>query len=461
MKNLILLSLLICSTLTLSAQLPHALRDENGRQAIYRGFVVVTNDGNFANDDYARMVRLGANSQVIRLELGKLSSLPGAKLSPEYLLKLDSLVQFGKNAGLKTVFKMTVYGVSQFSWEEFWVNENNEHQLYIDAWKVIWERYKDESSVLGYDIVNKPRKLTMDISYTDLTNQYLIPLYQRLIDECQKINPSKYCLIQSVFMNKGEAINGNQYAEFTASIKRKNILFAPHIYQEKKDLVKNTMLRFEKESKMLHAPVFIGEWGFPTFATTDSTMNGKLGQLNYMDFYIRTAELFDSLGVNSIKAWFSGNPTMQNFLPGGRSTWAIFSDKNAVGTVERKYITDIIARPYPQCIAGDIQSFKYEFATRSFDLYLRSDNSKGASKIFVGADRHYPDGFTIVVNDSFILCHNPLKNTGLEVRKSDRNSKPEDFVWDSSRQQLVVLKWPLDQADLHLRIVPGTSNWNE
>lgn len=455
MKKLLVLALLAISTIQLSAQLKHALRDDNGRHVIGRGFVVVTNNSYFTKDDYTRMVRLGANYQVIRLELGKLSTLPGASLDSDYLLKLDSLIQLGADVGIKSVFKMTVYGVEGFSWEKFWDNENNVNEKYLDAWKVVWDRYKNTDAVMGYDIVNEPRKLSMDISYDDLTNQYLIPYYQRLIDESQKINPDKYCLIQSIFMNKGEAINGNQYAEITKPIKRNNILFAPHIYQNQKDLVKPTLLRFEKESEMLNAPIFIGEWGFPTFSKTDSAMNGRLGQLNYMDFYIRTAELFDSLGINTIKAWFSGNPRMQNFMVGGPSTWAIFSDKHAVGTAERKYITDIIARPYPQTIAGDILSFKYDFATRSLDVFLKSDNSKGASKIFIGANRHYPDGFSIVINDSFVLCHNPLKTTGLNVIKTDATSILYEFYWDETKQQLVIPKWPIDKADLHVRIIPG------
>lgn len=455
MKKILALTILICLGTTVSAQMKHALRDENGRHVIGRGFVVVTNNSYFDSDDYTRMVRLGANYQVVRLELGKLSSFPGASLDPDYLIKLDSLVQLGKQVGIKTVFKMTLYGIQGFSWENFWVNENNVHETYIDAWKVVWNRYKNESAVTGYDLVNEPRKLTMEISYDDLTTKYLLPLYQRLIDESQKINPGKYCLVQSIFMNKGEKVNGNQYAEITAPLNRKNILFAPHIYQEKKELVKPSLLRFEKESDVLNAPIFIGEWGFPTFAKTDSSMTGSLGQLNYMDFYIRTAELFDSLGFNTIKAWFSGNPRMQNFLSGGRSTWAIFADKHAVGTVERKYITDIIARPYPQTIAGDIQSFKYDFATRSLDVYVKSDNSKGASQIFIGANRHYPDGFSLVINDSFVLCHNPLKTVGLEVFKQDETGNPADVIWDEQKQQLRILKWPKDKADLHIRINPG------
>jgi hypothetical protein len=423
-----------------------------------RGFVVVTNNSYFNSGDYIRMLRLGANYQVVRLELGKLSAFPGASLDPNYLLKLDTLVQLGKNAGIKTVFKMTLYGIQDFSWERFWANENNLHEKYIDAWKVVWMRYKNEPYVTGYDIVNEPRKLTMDIWYDDLTSNYLIPLYQRLIDESQKINSEKHCLVQSIFMNKGEKVNGNQYAEIKTPINRKNIIFAPHIYQENKELVKPTLLRFEKESDMMNAPIFIGEWGFPTFDKTDSTMTGRLGQLNYKDFYIRTAELFDSLGINTIKAWFSGNPRKQHFLGGGPSTWAIFEDKHAVGTVERKYITDIIARPYPQCIAGDIQSFKYDFATRSLDVFLKTDNSKGASQIFIGANRHYPDGFSVVINDEFVLCHNPLKTVGLEVFKSTESSNPADFIWDKTSQQLHIQKWPEDNAELHVRIIPGINN---
>ncbi|MFT5883608.1 MAG: endoglycosylceramidase [Arcticibacterium sp.] len=196
-------SLCFALTSVCFAQIKHGLRDESGRHIIPRGFVINTNDYGgevfFDSDDYVRMVRLGANAQVIRLELGKLSTFPGGKLDANYLLKLDSLVAMGRKTGMKTVFKMTVYGVDKFIWEDFWQNNNNEHQTYIEAWKVIWNRYTNDKSVLGYDIVNEPRKLTMDISYTALTGKYLLPLYQKIIDESQNINADKRILIQSIF----------------------------------------------------------------------------------------------------------------------------------------------------------------------------------------------------------------------------------------------------------------------
>ena len=93
------------------AQLKHPIRDEQGRHVIPRGFVINTEDkeGNiyYSSNDYHRMVRMGANFQVIRLRLGALGGYPGNQLKESYLLHLDSLVQMGKNAGLKTDFKLT------------------------------------------------------------------------------------------------------------------------------------------------------------------------------------------------------------------------------------------------------------------------------------------------------------------------------------------------------------------
>ncbi|WP_300022371.1 cellulase family glycosylhydrolase [uncultured Maribacter sp.] len=466
MKKILSISLLIlASTITCFAQIRHGLRDSQDRHIIPRGFVINTNDHRgevfFNSDDYARMVRMGSNTQVIRLELGKLSKFPGGKLDNDYLIKLDSLIDLGRNAGIKTIFKMTVYGVDSFIWEDFWLNKNNEYNTYIAAWQVIWERYAKESSVLGYDIVNEPRKLTMDITYNELTRKYLVPLYQKIIDASNLINPDKKILLQSIFMNKGEAIDNNQYAEITTNVNRKNIVFAPHIYQNKIEYIKPVMDRFNKESIFLNAPILIGEWGFPTFAITDTLVSGKLGQLEYRELYIKTAEVFDRMGVGSIKAWFLGNRSMQNFLPGGPSTWAIFSDKKAAGTVERKYITDIIARPYPQTIAGDIKSFLFNHATRTLDVTIKPDSKKGSSEIFIGANRHYPDGFSILIDDDFVMYHDPIKNKGLEVYKCPKSMQPKNFIWNSFTQKLTILKWPDNKTELQIQIVPGIRNYIE
>ena len=437
------------------AAIKHGLRDEQGRHMVARGFVANTNDHagpvDFEPDDYLRMARLGANVQVIRLEMGRLSNFGDSKFEPEYLARVQRGTRLAREAGIRTVFKMTVYSADGFSWQSLWLNQNEEQQIYIDAWKPIWEAFKDDDFVIGYDLVNEPRKLSLDMSYDDLTSDYLVPFYERLIDAATPYRGNKKFLIQTIFMNKGDAVDRNQYAEIKKKIDRANIIFAPHIYQENLDYIEPTMRRFEKESDLLNAPILVGEWGFPTFVTTDNSVKE---QLDYIEFYIRTAEVFDEMGIGAIKAWFLGNRSYQNFLPGGESTWAIFQDKQAVGTVERKYITDIIARPYPQFIAGDIRSFMFDFATRTLDLNITTDNSKGASRIFVAADRHFPDGFSIYVGTDLILTKSPL-SVGLKVHSSNTNTDPSAFIWDDTKQQLIVLRWPADKSDISVQIKPG------
>ncbi len=453
-----LLALVLIVAAPVSAQLPFGLRDAQGRHVVARGFVVTTSDGlgevTYEADDYARMVRMGANYQVIRLELGQLSALPGARRDEKYLLRLDGLVALGRSAGMKTVFKMTVYGVKGFSWEAFWLNQHGELDRYVAAWQAIWQRYREEASVVGYDLINEPRKLAMAISYDDLTTRYLLPHYRKLIDESHRINAAKVCLCQGIFMNKGEGIEHNQYAEIKEPIGRPNLYFSPHLYQANAEHVASTLPRLIQEASRQQAPMFIGEWGFPTFDTTDASV---AEQQKYARLYQETADAFDRLGVGTIKAWFTGTRVKQNFLGGGPSTWSIFSDAKGVGTVERKYITDVIARPYPQAIAGDIMSFRYDYASRVLEVKLRSDNRKGESRIFVGANRHYPDGFSVYCGDTLILGRNPLRPSGLEVLKSGPADDARDFIWDEARQQLVIQKWPVDGAELRLRIAPGVA----
>ena len=135
----ILFSLFIIPSST--AQLKHAIRDEQGRHVIPRGFVINTDDSKgpiyYTTGDYHRMVKMGANFQVIRLRLGALGGYPGNELEESYLLHVDSLVQMAADAGLKTDFKMTVYMTDGFDWTDFWSNKKGEQETLVRAWKEI------------------------------------------------------------------------------------------------------------------------------------------------------------------------------------------------------------------------------------------------------------------------------------------------------------------------------------
>ena len=87
-------------------------------------------------------------------------------------------------------------------------------------------------------------------------------------------------------------------------------------------------------------------------------------------------------------------------------------------------------------------------------MVIRSENNKGASRIFIPADRLYPDGFTVTIG-GVVVIYNPLINVGLEVIDPGTGNSPPEIVWDPFRQQLVVLKWPVDQETFKVTIQPG------
>lgn len=457
MKKIITLLTLVTTVLSASAQLRHPSRDAEGRHEVARGFVVITSDGMgdvyYDEGDYQRMARLGSNFQVIRIDPTKLGAAVDPQITQEYLIRLDSLVDMGRNVGIKSAMKLTVYGMENFSWENFWRNKHKLKEQHIDRWRVLWDRYKDDDFVVGYDLLNEPRKMSFDVTYTELTNKHLVPYYERVIDEAVKYNPNKLFYCQSIFVNKGEQEEHMQYSPITVPINRDNVVFCPHTYKNKIEEVAPTMEMFDENSVTMDAPMFVGEWGFPTLASTDVEMTK---QFDYIGFYMATADEFDRLGCGSIKAWFTGSRKIgTNLIMGETYTWSMFQDKKDVGSYERKYIMDIVARPYPQLIAGDIYGFKFDYARRVFTLELKPDNSKGSSHIYISADRFYPDGFTIECGEGVALSYDPMKNIGLEVKRNDAKLDLSNFVWDSAKQQLVVLKWFSDGEMTNLTVRPG------
>ena len=118
MKTVLILITSILLSLPVSGQLKHAIRDEQGRHVIPRGFVINTEDSKgdiyYTPDDYHRMVKMGANFQVIRLRLGRLGGYPGNELEHLTCCTLIPWFRWERMQDMKTDFKMTVYGTTGF-----------------------------------------------------------------------------------------------------------------------------------------------------------------------------------------------------------------------------------------------------------------------------------------------------------------------------------------------------------
>jgi hypothetical protein len=190
----------------------------------------------------------------------------------------------------------------------------------------------------------------------------------------------------------------------------------------------------------------MGEWGRQTYTANDTSLEE---QLAYYRLYEGVSSIFDSQGMGLIKPWFTGSP-----IP-ARYTWSIFNDTAMVGTTERKYIVDIIARPRPLWLNGTPGKFSFNAVTRIFTMNFTPGRKGGYSAFFLPENRHYPDGFTLQYNQNLVLTRDSKSPGGLRVIRCPENTDPTLFLFDEPTQRLLVLDWPEGNEQCTIKVVPG------
>jgi hypothetical protein len=463
MNKLVLFLLLSATSFRASAATNElaSIHDETGRELVLGGFVALTEDGKgnirYTPDDYRRMVRMGANIQVIRTTLGRLGGWPGKAGDPAYFSQLDEMVRLGKEAGLKTVFKLVVYDIRPFGnaqWDAIYHNTNGAQDALVAAWKKVWVRYQNEPSVFGYDLLNEPQR-GMDPDEERCSRKELLPTLRRLADALHAVSPGKWALYQPLFRDAGDGVG--PFQPMKEAFGRDRVIYAPHLYTKDLKFLTQTLDRYQREAALSKAPLLLGEWGpsAPLAADTSPQL-----QASYTKVYQATANALDQRGIGGIKAWFCGSRSPLKSKHGTNLfTWAIFSDTNAVGHVERKFITDPIARPRPLVVAGKLERYGFDFETRIFEMSLNTDPGLGATGIFVPAERHYPGGFRVEVGPGLTLALAAGAGTLRPVRAADSadQEQAKQIRWDAAAQHLIIDNWVGAVNKLTLRVLPGIS----
>mgnify|MGYP006311163047 CR=1 FL=1 len=92
---------------------------------------------------------------------------------------------------------------------------------------------------------------------------------------------------------------------------------------------------------------------------------------------------------------------------------------------------------------------------RCLFINVATDNQMGISRIFIPADRYYPDGFTVTVGEEKMIF-DPKKATGLAaIEGCESKINLSNYIWNLFRQQLVILKWSKNNTDSKIVIQPG------
>ncbi|MCL5745984.1 MAG: cellulase family glycosylhydrolase [Acidobacteria bacterium] len=463
-------ALLACAAVHLLAQ-PAWPPDAQHRHVIPHGFVTLTGEATsgitseytYTAEEYRRMASLGANVQVVRIFFGKIGAWPGHELDPKYLQRMDRMVALAKANGIQTIFKLTVYDLAgagggafgSEEWTAFWSDRKGHQDKATQAWGRIFEHYKNEPAVIGYDLLNECNKGKLPLAMPAFVANYLVPFYERTIDVLQKTGGNKWVLYQPPITA----------APMGTAPKRSRIVYAPHLYSDIREYVISggtpnpskygPMLdRFEKEAAAAGAVLCIAEFGNPPLKINDDDPEK---QALHARGERAVAEEFDRRAIGSIRPWFCG--TRRYFgAPPTELTWALFKGESAASGPERKYIMDVLARPMPLVIAGKIETFRFDFGSREFMMRFVPDPAKGASEIYVPRQRHFPDGFRVVHSGGLTLAYDSSQPSGFRVLSNTGNFDAAAFRWDAARERILVSRWAPAASAVTLRIIPGIAD---
>jgi aryl-phospho-beta-D-glucosidase BglC (GH1 family) len=220
------------------------------------GLEYTRNGFHLVESDYDLMKEMGVNVVRIPYTMEWI-------YNPDYLSKIDCQIQWCKERSIYVILDM--HRPNHRSQQSFPWNET----AWINQWLFLAERYKEEPTVIGFDLFNEPH----DVDWVKWKNTA-----ERAAKAIHKVNPNLLILIQGV--GWGWDIAGAQ----TNPVNETNIVYSPHIYpyplshmewsyaykkgdyergyQLLRDYIKSN---WEPILTNNIAPILVGEFGTPVF----------------------------------------------------------------------------------------------------------------------------------------------------------------------------------------------------
>lgn len=162
-----------------------------------------TNSPHHARRDFFEVRQLGFN--VIRFNVTSSWFIEHPDMA---WLWLDQQVSWAKEAGIYLIINMH-YVPGQEIWSFSYDPEYQ--QKTADLWKSLAARYKDETIIAGYDLLNEPNQITISIYQAYM---------QKVVDAIREVDANHLIIV--------EAING--YSPELVSVDDNNIMYDFHFY---------------------------------------------------------------------------------------------------------------------------------------------------------------------------------------------------------------------------------------
>ena len=239
----------------------------------------------------------------------------------------------------------------------------------VEGWRRVAKKLAPFDNVIGVDPLNEPHWGGYDILAFE--EERLAPFYVEVAKAVR--SEAKSWL---VFAEPGASRNVG-YPSRLPKLPIDDVVYSPHAYDndaeggsgfdaKRRDAIVQKLRDYRAEADAMGAALWIGEYGG----------NAKQPDITeYMD------AVYD--GASAAAA--------------GATYWAYDKNSNGYGLLEddgsvKAVLADVIARPYPSRVAGQLRSWEYDERART--LVVRMTGAAGVTEIVVPA-RAYPNGVTV------------------------------------------------------------------
>lgn len=238
-------------------------------------------DNYITREDIAYIKQTGMNS--IRLpfhyKLFTDEDYMGLKSNQDGFARVDSIIKWCKAEGLYVILDMHDAPGGQTgdniddSYGYPWLFESEtSKQLFSEIWKKIADRYKNEPTVLGYDLLNEP--IATYFTNKEEINQLLVPVYKRGVEAIRSVDPNHIILL-------GGAQWNSNFSMFDEKAIDSNMLYTCHRYWC--DTLQSNLQDFIDFRNKVNLPLYMGETG----ENTDEWVGGfrRLMERNNMGWH--------------------------------------------------------------------------------------------------------------------------------------------------------------------------------
>jgi beta-galactosidase GanA len=224
--------------------------DGMGRTILLRGANFRGYDGgdprqwqtSHSETDYQNMKSWGFNVVRLPISWGEIEKTPGV-YDQNYFAYVDRDIAWAKKYGIYVILDMHQWnwnekwgGNGAPSWtvtqypstkkgrlsavEDFWTNQTLRESL-LNTWKLVASRYSNDTTVIGYDLLNEPWQLFDGSKHTQDARWSIIEtLYIDLIDAVRSVDAKHIVFVEP-------------YLPFLSTfrpIQRPNLVWTPHFY---------------------------------------------------------------------------------------------------------------------------------------------------------------------------------------------------------------------------------------